>query len=376
MIDALAQFRQWKWIEVQKTAEELAKDEEYNEPLKVSFQDQKAKLAESLYGKQFNQEVNYTSNNSLEAEQPLSQEQGQESIVVEETQEQIDLSKFKENPNYPILERFTQIQWKDGNILDSTQLADEDLIQISDVLEKNKWEDPLEYLKVNLWEIDFKNPDTSNYLTQYIDKVLELNKDKKEIKNENWEEKLALPEEFKNNPVLNNENDDIVQLLVKNHTKLPDLNNWKPNFNKDILTTFEVTADKIIEWRIFPRNKSFELAMNNVKHWDIETRYNALSDINTFVNTLEWIKWERDELAHDGVENSENDINNMRELDYEITRLNEQLVEAKNTWDNKKIQELQLEISKLEQDKSSWEVFEWWSFDKVTDNDPFMSNKV
>jgi hypothetical protein len=48
-MDFLAPFKQGKSIETQKTPEELVKDKEYNEPLKVSLEDQKGQLMESLY---------------------------------------------------------------------------------------------------------------------------------------------------------------------------------------------------------------------------------------------------------------------------------------------------------------------------------------
>lgn len=406
MIDQLAQFKQWKWIDIQRTAEEEKKDKEYNEPLKVSFQEQKSRLAESLYwsfkpnnyekpiDNSNNTELIFDSsnlsdsldnkdkNNSELQNQDINNEKlwnnemiSNDSKVLDfKEQEKADLSKFKEDPNYPILERFTKIQWNDWKILDSTYLTDKDLLWISKVLNQNESEDPLKYLKNNLSKIDFKNSNTMIFLWKYLDKIIYLNKDKKESKNDWWDEKLALPEEFKNNQVLNRENDDIVQLLIKNHTKLPDTQNWEPNFNKDILTTFEITANKLIEWKNFPRNDVFDLVMKDVKNWDLETRYNALWYIHNLVNTSEWIKWERNESYS---ENSlDDEFTNQEELDWELAKMNSELIEAKNKWDNKKIKEIQEQIISIDKDKSSWEVFEWWKIDKVSDKSPQISKNV
>ncbi len=419
MIDALAQFKQGKSIEKQKSAEELAKDNEYNKPLKVSLQEQKAKLAESLYWSFKPQKLVETpklwqNNDGIldsssikdvveQEEQADKWEEKNNDLSIQDQevkeswdditnannewkkeaneQEVADLSKFKENPNYPILERFTKIEWNDGKILQSTQLNNDELIQISKVLDKNQWDqDPLQYLKENLWSVDFKNSDTSMYLSNYIDNLLDLNKDKEadlaKMSKENdtnnaWEQKLALPKEFKENDVLNNDKSDIVQMLIKNHTKLPD-KNWKPNFDKDILTTFEVTANKVINWKVIPRNESFELAMHDVKTWDIETRMNALTYLNTIVNNTEWHK-----SMPTYTENAwEEEIVGEEEIDGEIAKLNEQLLEAQNNWDNVKVKEIEEQIANLDDKKSSWEVFEWGEFDKVSDKEPTITKNV
>lgn len=374
------------WPTVSETPEQfsekqdwLDKDKQFNMPKQTLYWEFKPKI---------NQTVEVTDNPELvksesniqkqpEWEDNISGWENTEQEIPE--QEKLDLSKFKENPNYPILERFTQIQWNNWEPLESTQLKNKDLIEISKVLDKNEWDkDPLEYLKANLWKIDFENPKTSDFLSSYIDKIIDLNKDKNEQVvdkwDDKWSEKLELPDEFKNNNVLNNENDDVVQLLVKNHKKLPDLKNWEPNFDKDILTTFEVTANKIIDWKNLPRNESFNIAMNDVKHWDMETRYKALTYINRLVNTIEWVKSESSELSYDNIE-SENESDNQEDIEFEITKLNEQLIIAKDSWDNKKIKELQLEISKLEDKKSSWDVFESWAIDRISENDPLISEK-
>ncbi len=283
-----------------------------------------------------------------------------------------DLNKFKENPNYPILERFTQIQWRNWEKINNTQLSNDNLLEISKILQENWWKNSLDYLKSKLNTIDFKDKKTAFYLWNYIDKVKLLNKWKKEETLDDWEKLYSLPKEFKDINILNNQKDDIVQLLIKNYTKLPNTNNWEPKFEKDILTTFEITANKIIEWKNFPRNESFDLAMRDIKNGDLETRYNALSYINSLVNTLEWIKWLNSKIDY----KKNHELKKQDYLDFKILKLNKELIELQNKWDNIKAQELKQNIIDLEWEKNNWDIFEAWELDKIKETEPEIISKI
>lgn len=368
----------WPNPDIPKSAKCETLDKEFEEKWKMATPEETQKMKDDaclLFWrfKPIGEDLKLENPESKPKSEPESEktktEEKKEPKQIEKTEEKIDLSKFKENPNYPILKRFTEIQWKDWNKLESTQLDNEELKQISELMEKSWWENSMKYLKENLNKIEFKNPNKKNYLSSYITQIDDLNKDKTKTKQEGWKELLELPEEFKKNDTLNNQNDDITQLLAKNYTKFPDTN-WKPNFEKDILTTFEITANKVIEWKNFPRNVSFDLAMKDVKNWDIETRYNALSYINSLVNTAEWLKWTKSSVEYKEMKWKHND-KKQKYLDFKITKLNEQLLSAKEKWDNKKVFEIQEQLQKLEKQKSSWDVFESWELDKIAENEPW-----
>ena len=391
MADALAQFKQWPNIDKQRSAEDLAKDKAYMEPLKNPLSEQKAGLLQSLYGK-----PNSDTPKKVESQQQpkvSENKQAEEAILdnvsntwknpEQNPEQKLELEKFKENPDYPILERFTkEIKWKSVWNLPITELSNENLLQISTILKEEHSETSMEWLKKNLSKVKFTDKNTGIALNWYIDKVIELNKDKDWKTNKDdsnteedsdikkwaeagsWEEILELPEEFKHNDFLSEKpkDDNVVQLLIKNHTQLPDWNNWEANFNKDILTTFEITANKIIDWKNFSRNESFDRAMKDVKNWDIETRFNALSYINSMVNTAEWSKWVSSMESYDKIKD-ESKQEKQDDIDFQMWQLNEQLLEAQNKWDTQKVQSITEQIAKIKDKPSWWEVFGAWTFD-------------
>lgn len=297
-----------------------------------------------------------------------------ESRLKEWEQIEKDLETFKENPNFPILKRFTEIKWKNWDNLNVVQLDENTLNEISKILGE-WWEEKdlvknLEKLDSELWNIEFDNPMTADYLSVYINKTINLNNSSKQMVEKDGKSLYSLPEEFKTNETLNNQDSEITQLLIKNYTKLPDLDNWWSNFEKDILTTFEITANKIIEWKQFIRNDWYELAMADIKNWDIETRFEALNYINSLVNTAEWLKWVKNRSSFDKIKWEHN---NKKEkyLDFKVEQLEKQIF---STNDKSEKIKLSKELEKVEKMKDTgdfeWEIFKSLEFDKISDDDP------
>lgn len=287
------------------------------------------------------------------------------------------LNEFKEDPNYPIIERFEKIwipnsEKNHSETNNSLELEDKTKVEIYKVLKEKWWDNPLQNLKNNLSSISFSNKEQKMYLNNYLEKVIDLNKDKQKVE-KNWnEELLELPKEFKSVSILNNQYDNVVQLLIKNYTKIPDWKEWNPDFQKDIKTSFEITANKIIEWKKFSRNESFDIAMKDIKNWDIETRYYALSYINSLVNTSEWLKWIKSQKDYLKIKKGSEKSNN-EYLNFKIWKLKQQKKQAEIDWNKKEIERLELKISSLENEKTEWwNIFEAGKID-INENE---NNKV
>lgn len=368
----------FKWVEdleFKKQQEEA--DKKYNQPLNVSFSEQKSDLMKSLYWVPETRTINEMTNesiNKLNKDQQHAQKEWKEQQLTPEQekqqQEKLDLEKFKEHPNYPILERFSKLSWTDWKSIEWTQLTNNDLLQLSKALDKNWWKDDIEKLKSTLKDVKFDNPMTWSFLSSYLEKVKELNPSstKKETKDKWWEIKVELPAEFKKNDLLNNDKDDIVQLLAKNYKKFPDLWDWTSDFNKDIMTTFEISANKLIEGKQIKRNESFDLAMRDVKNSDLKTRFFALKYLNSYINTSEWLKWVKSMKSYQDIVNSHED-NREEYVEVKIEQLNKDLEVAKNKWDEKKTIQIQEEIAKLETQKTKWDVFEAWQLDVANEKE-------
>lgn len=385
---------------IESNNEKKQADADYNEPLKKPLADQKASVLEGLYWikKEKQEDKNEKQKESTQEDsfklqkeetkkglqdafnEPLSDEKNNKKVVSNEKQQQeLNLEKFKENPNYPILERFTKIPW-------IKKFDNDFLLSLWDKLGEKKLDkegsqliDIVKEVNSNLKkEWKWLDDTTMTYLDNYLNKVKELNKDKPKQVEKNWEKKYELPKEFESVKELSNVNDEVVQLLIKNYTKFPDEETWNPNFKKDILTTFEITSNNLIDWKQFERNEWFEKAMKDVKNWDIETRFFALKYLHAYINTSEWVKWLKSWESFDNIE----EWHEEEQEDYTqylIEKYNVLLNNAIVQWNDKEIDRLQEKINSLEKDKdkekSKWEVFKWWEIDKINENDPLTSIK-
>ena len=273
-----------------------------------------------------------------------------------ETIEVRESEKHKENPNYPIIQRFLQME--------GINVSNEDKENIYKSFENLK-EINLQQLRWNIEWGNFSEPKLKLILTLYLSKIEELNINQTEEKNDS--EEIKLPEEFRNSEHLNDSKNEVIQLLAQNYIKIPDWENWQANFDKDIQTCFEITTNKIIIWKEFPRNEAFEIAIEDIKSWDLETKIQALEYIHSLVNTSEWIRWAKSKKLFEKVR-SDNLAKKQAYLDFKITKLQKQIEQE---WDKQKKKSIELQIEELKKEKQTddfkWEVFSWWEKDKMNE---------
>lgn len=264
------------------------------------------------------------------------------------------LEKFKENPNFPVLERFTEVS--------GIQISKKDMVTIGKAIGEKE----ITNTDLNITSIPIENKDVLVALDAYLWKVRTLNKDTKKTVVEGGEEVYVVPEEFKSSPILNNQENKMVQLLIENYSRFPTWEEGKADFNKDIQTAFDVSVNKIIENKKFPRNEAFSLAMKDIKVWDLETKMEALTYIHSLVNTSEWIQGKRDK-ALIGKRKAEHAKKKGEYLDFKIKKIETQMADEQQSqaeWKEERMQELQEQLQKLQGEKSQWDVFETGEIDK------------
>lgn len=296
---------------------------------------------------------------------------------VKKVEQKKDLEKFKENPCFPIIERFSELPW--------IELTDDDLGSINKALKDDNSNDVLWSLEllINDKNLEFSNPETKKYLSNYLNKIKDLNwgekrkpkekKDNRDLENVEKEE-VKIPESFKNYEFLNDEKNPTIQLLIDNHLEIPEWQDWKPNQEKDLETTFNVSVNKLIDKKNFPRTESFELALKDVRDWNIETKFNALQYIYSFVQKKEWWKWRGDVNSYNKIR-TEHGLKKQDYFDFKINQLEKHL-KNENEWEKnwEKIKKLEIEIQKYKDwkgvDDFEWDVFEAWKLDKSPDELP------
>lgn len=282
--------------------------------------------------------------------------QGEESFsegsdVVKDFNDTRELKLFREHSYFPIIDRFTKLSWVD--------VKNYDMVAIAKVFNEKKFHE-INSSSLNNVDIDSK---LKGYLSNYISKIEELNP-----KNE-WKQldEIEIPKEFDNIDALQDQDNDLVQLLAKNHTRIPDWKDWSPDFSKDIETTFKITLNKLIDWKQFQRTESFDLAVNDIKNWDIETKFVALSYVYSLVNTKELLKWAKTKNSFDKIKWDHNEKKQIY-LDFKIEQLGKQI---KNTVDNKEKLKLTKELDKVINEKNEndfeWEIFKAWEIDVTKD---------
>lgn len=287
-------------------------------------------------------EIPSNSSEKVESDNPRPNSEApkewEKSPEVENTQ----LEKFKENPNYPILERFQEVS--------GGKLTQRDFSSLWEVLEIWK---TLDSETIN--KASFEDPQTQVYLENYVARVWELNKEPKKVESKWGQEMYALPEEFTWDRLLNKAEDPTIQLLLANYTRLPD-RDGNPNFEKDIHSTFEVTANKIIEGKKFPRGEAFDIAMKDIGSTDIETQLQALSYIHSLVNTHEWVKGKKwdEKMALLG----KHSLKKESYLQLKIEKLQVKIEEEQLKKNTKEVQKLEIELEKVQEEVWKWDVFE------------------
>lgn len=291
---------------------------------------------------------NDSSENSIE-------NQEDEKIVSENQEKEISLEKFKDNPSFPIIERFMNIEvgdWKKMKLL-----TENDLLQLSNSIWTN--DDELQGLKNWIKNIKFDDDRTQTVLDNYLYTIENIN-EPMQVDSE-W--KYSLPEDFKweGKKVLSeNIDNDVVQLIIKNYKKFPDWEDGNPNVEKDIFTSCEVTLNKIIENKNFPKTEIYESAVKDVRNWDLDERIEALQYINSLVNTQEGMKWWKAKLSIKWFK----ETHNLAKKSYIEFKEKQILTQINWTEDNKEKEKLQWELTELLknneiEDKFEWEVFSW-----------------
>lgn len=305
----------------------------------------------------------------------LEPDNEKEEETIDENQEKenhILLEKFKDHPSFPILERFINIEvweWKK-----MTLLTEPDLLKLSQHL--GSWENPVSWLREWIKWIVFDDDRTQTVLNNYLYTVENINDSIKP--DVDW--LFPLPEEFKSEKysILNEDLDnDIIQLLIKNYKKFPDWEDGNPNIEKDIFTSCEVTLNKIIENKNFPQTKMYDKAVHDVRNWDLESRIQALSYINSLVNRQEGIKWWK---AKESIKNIK-EAHNLTKTSYTKFKLEQIQNMLDTTTDKNEKQKLEWELSELleninKNDHFEWEVFSSWKLDwEIQWKDSISENK-
>ena len=289
----------------------------------------------------------------------------QEEPKIIEDEKQLDnnkeLEKFKDHPDYPILSRFLNIEVSEWKKLDL--LTESDLLQLSQHLWST--DDIIWDVRRAIHVIDFDDERAFDILNNYLNKIESINPPLEQ--DTSWIYKL--PEDFNSYMVLyENADNDIIQLLIKNYTKLPDWINWESNVENDIFTACEITLNKIIEWKKFRKTETYYDAIEDARNWDLDLRIEALKYINSLVNTSEWMKWWKAKSNFNKIK-TEHSITKKMYIEFKIHQLEEQM---NNTQDSKEQQKLKVEFNQLlieleKEDYFEWEVISWWELDVQTE---------
>lgn len=346
--DPLAQFKQWISIEKPKSPEELNKDEEYDKNDGSKFREWKETWGWLTYGK-FKIPENWINPNN------------EVSKTLNEDNETIDMQKIKENPNYPILERFNEIPW--------IEISNNDL---NSIIKAFEWKDIMKDYKDVLWNIEVENKLLLDYLSVYLSntKKPEL---KETITNDTNKE---LPKDFTNSKIdfLQKKENNTVQLLIKNYISFPDGIDWKANFEKDIDTTIKVSLNSIIYSKQFPRTETFEKSKKVILEGDnLDLKFEALNYINTLVNTKEWINGKKTKQTWEKINlEQQNEIDESK-LNFEIKKLKLEISKEQNI---EKKESMQEELKKLEEAKENLDKDSWEAFSGIEDIDFFNNSST
>lgn len=301
----------------------------------------------------WNKEVK-VSNNYVEKES-LNNNEFQENSEIKESIESLELNQsLKELPSYPLIEHFEEMRGEEIPMNDKVKI----LTYIYNNIDTNiNFESPLDSLDIALNEIwtEFEDEELTLHLSNYINHVRSMNENR-----EQWEE-VSIPEEFEQYDFLDNTEDSTVKLLAENYTILPQ-KNWSPDVTQSMETMFEVTANKIIDRKQFKRTEGFDVAMNDIKTWTIEDKFQALKYIFSLVNTTEWVKWVKTKNSYDKIK-SKHDKEKTDYLDYKIWKLKTLLQKSQEENNIEESEQLEDKINDLEEKKSSWDVFEVWELD-------------
>ena len=202
-----------------------------------------------------------------------------EEIVEAEEKLATNLELHQEHPAYPMFDNFNITERQ----FNQPEVTEDVFVQVTEWIWEEGWLD-LKKLENNVKEAKIDDKDLQRNLINYIRKTMALNP-KRQLETD-WETR-ELPEEFKQNTLLDNPESDINQLIAANYIRFPQWAEGNPSFEQDIHTSCKTAANCIIAGKDIPRNEGFEIAMNEIQSTDLATQLNGLKYLHKIANTNE-----------------------------------------------------------------------------------------
>ncbi|MCP4522844.1 MAG: hypothetical protein GY828_01360 [Candidatus Gracilibacteria bacterium] len=199
------------------------------------------------------------------------------------------LQKFEDNPVYPIIDRFVNIELSHDEKLNV--FKEEDILNIANYMTNNntKGGDIIEDLEKSIDNIELSSFEATVYFSNYIQEIKNINQENKTVSTEGVYE---IPKELEQIDLLTEQPENpVYQLIYENFTQFPDGQYGEVNLDKDIQTTFEICLNKIIDNKELKRTQGTEIAINDIRGDEsMETKIKALSYLFGHVNTGENLK--------------------------------------------------------------------------------------
>ncbi len=347
MADVLAQFKQWMSIDKQESAEDRAKDEEYQENTWEWYKKaQEDKLG--FYWK-FPENNNEDSDNSevIENKENLS--------------DNIDDEKIDENPNSPLIDSFinqwliTLEEWNSIKGVLITSWNTIESIRSLDWIDEEKKEQVIDSIKFLDWEWAKKY--SVDKFNKDFEWEIEWLKTSVEWK-EDWEKELS------------NNKQDLVNRLWWNYFSIWNPEGWEETDKEALDKAFKITLNSIItDWgESFKRPDEFNTMKGVINNNDLsfKERFDELSKIdNLVINSKSRSLWKQSK-----------EFKNMKKwVETKKLSLSERFNDYKKQVDvatqenqQKKLEELQIKLWELSiEADSSWDIFVASDIDTLVD---------
>lgn len=158
---------------------------------------------------------------------------------------------------------------------------------------------------------------------------------------------------------------EVLNMIWKNYIKIPDFeNNIDSKF--DISTAIKITSKDIInDVKNIPDCQTLDTALKNIWSWDLNEQLEWINSLYVLAFSSEW------KLAKKEVNSYKE--KRKKEIIKEANILDKNLKIAEESSNKNEIDKLESqkeELIKEAKELTSWEVFESWDFDKVSDKDP------
>ncbi len=367
--DALAHLKQWVNIDKPKTAEEIAKDKDYDEKWKSINKDTRTKMQLEAFKNIYwieQTEWNDTKNNNIvskedtdkhisweemdndikrnsETEENIidnnhSSKEDYSNMPTEEdyikNKEQVEIKSSKE---YPLVKTFLS----ERNINNDSLSLDKDWKIDVNAIEWLNYEDKeiLTWLLVNI-EWDNRAQNRIDFSTNI--------KDMPEFS----EYDLTFWDNWFDNGVLNR--------IWDNYIDIPD-SSWKIDVEKNISISIEVAKNEILKEakNVKPDSQTYKTAIANIESWDLKKQLEWINSLYYLAFSSEWKLWAKDSLnAHKNKRKKEliSDAN--------ILDAKQQIaLNNNNTEEFKKLDKQKDIIISEVKELVKWEIFEASDFD-------------